>query len=198
MKNIVKEYKQPVPEIQGFMSPDELNWLFNKAQQMNSIIEIGSWKGRSTHALLEGCNNGIVYAVDHFQGNFDEVYNPSVDWDSQGGDGRPHREIFDVNIEKIFRENLQNYSNLIVHPICSKEASLKFQNKSVDMLFIDGGHGYDEVLDDLISWVPKVTKLVCGHDYGGHVKTAVDYFFKYYKINNPIGTIWEVNLCLDN
>ena len=49
--------------IKGWMSKEELQWLHNQSLKMNSIVEIGSWYGRSTHALVSGCN-GNVYAID--------------------------------------------------------------------------------------------------------------------------------------
>jgi predicted O-methyltransferase YrrM len=65
------KYNASKNKIQGWMSETELLWLFNTAKEMNSVVEIGSWKGRSTHALLSGCK-GTVYAVDHFLGSVDE------------------------------------------------------------------------------------------------------------------------------
>ena len=48
---------------QGWMYPEELEWLYEAAKRMNSIVEIGSWQGRSTYVLLSGCR-GPVVAVD--------------------------------------------------------------------------------------------------------------------------------------
>jgi hypothetical protein len=60
-----------IPDIQGWMTRDELTWLYETAQTMQSIAEIGCWKGRSTCALLSGCP-GTVHAVDHFLGSATE------------------------------------------------------------------------------------------------------------------------------
>ena len=45
------------------MYPAELEWLYKAAKRMKSIVEIGSWQGRSTYVLLSGCQ-GPVMAVD--------------------------------------------------------------------------------------------------------------------------------------
>ncbi|MBU4356393.1 MAG: class I SAM-dependent methyltransferase, partial [Proteobacteria bacterium] len=58
----------PGNDIKGWMSQKELQWLYEQARNMDSIVEIGCWHGRSTHAFLSGCR-GTVYAVDHWQGS---------------------------------------------------------------------------------------------------------------------------------
>ncbi|MHA1482503.1 MAG: glycosyltransferase [Candidatus Heimdallarchaeaceae archaeon] len=55
-------------KIEGWMTFPELQFLYKKSKEMKSICEVGSWKGRSTHALLTGCK-GKVTAVDHFNGS---------------------------------------------------------------------------------------------------------------------------------
>lgn len=55
------------PDIAGWMGGPELQWLFDKATEMESIVEIGAWMGKTTHALCSGCR-GIVIAIDHFMG----------------------------------------------------------------------------------------------------------------------------------
>lgn len=58
----------PGSHIQGWMTVEELNWLLETGKAMESIVEVGSWKGRSTFAQ---CSSGCprVYAVDHFKGS---------------------------------------------------------------------------------------------------------------------------------
>ncbi len=63
--------------IAGLINNNEVKWLYEIAKKMNSIIEIGSYKGKSTHALLSGIERlvnpavgvkkeGLVYAIDDF------------------------------------------------------------------------------------------------------------------------------------
>lgn len=70
----------------------------------------------------------------------------------------------------------------------SVEAAKRVQDDSLDFVFIDGSHAYEDVRDDIAAWWPKVKSggLFCGHDYSSGpdanqkfsgVQRAVDEFF---------------------
>lgn len=168
------EYKN---EIEGWMSPVELDWLYKTAKTMDSVAEIGSWKGKSTHALLSGCK-GTVTAIDHFKGS--------------KGEEKAHAEAKDRDIFADFLANVGSFKNLKVFKRKSLAAVNKFADKSVDMVFIDGEHTYEAVRDDIRAWTPKARKLVCGHDYNlPEVKQAVQEAFGEV---DTAGSIWIVDL----
>jgi hypothetical protein len=152
-----------INNIQGWMNDDSLSWLVNKASEMDSIVEIGCWKGRSTHALLTGCK-GIVYAVDHFMGSQDT---------------KDPAQMFEKGICEEFLKNVGMFQNLKLLKMSSEEASKLFEPKSVDMVFLDGSHTYEDVKADLESWIMIPRKLICGHDYWGWegVRKAADEKF---------------------
>lgn len=165
--------------IDGWMSDKELEWLSCKAKDFGSILEVGSWKGRSTTAMLKECP-GIVYAVDNFKGSDEEI----------------HREIRarEGSIFAAFANNVDEFENLIVLKLNSKKAASLFPDKSIDMIFIDASHGYEDVKSDIELWMPKAKHLICGHDYCDgwpDIKKAVDdtitNFFTY-------DTIWYKEL----
>lgn len=167
--------------IDGFMTYLELQILFAIATRVRSIVEIGSWKGKSTHALLTGCK-GDVFAVDHFKGTLGEEY--------------AHREAKN-NPEGVFPQFLENvgsFKNLKVLKMSSLEAVNKFEDLSIDMVFIDADHSYEVIKEDIKAWYPKAIKFFCGHDY--HllgVKKAVDEFSKTIakRYNFSVyGSIW--------
>lgn len=148
-------------DIDGWMTPLELDWLYRTAQEMGSIVEVGSWKGRSTHALLSGCS-GPVYAVDTFKGTV-------------GEDGNPHIEATEHDIfTECFMPNVGHFPNLTTYRMTSLEAAAQFPDKSVDMVFIDGDHSYEAARADIEAWLPKARKMICGHDWQWHtVQEAV-------------------------
>lgn len=141
-----------IPAIDGWMQEFEMNWLYGTAQTMASIVEIGSWKGRSTHALLSGCP-GPVFAVDHFKGNPDEIQK-----------GSPHHEALTADIFAQFWANVGRFKNLVVMRMPSIVAAQYFAPASVDMVFIDGQHTADALVADIAAWRPKCRRLLCGHD----------------------------------
>jgi hypothetical protein len=146
-------YHQPEPEIEGWMSPDELNWLHNTAKTMDTIIEVGSWKGRSTHALLTGLGRcGHLIAIDTFEG-------------TKGEAGNPHIEAEDHDICQDFLSNVGGFENLETWKMTSLEAAELVPDKSVDMVFIDGDHSYEAVKADIAAWLPKAKYVLCGHDF---------------------------------
>jgi hypothetical protein len=141
---------------------------------MESIVEIGSYKGKSTHALLSGCK-GMVYAVDHFKG-------------SQAPEDATHGKSGELE----FLENVKGFTNLTLIKQPSNRAAQLFEDLSVDMVFIDAGHLYEEVLEDLRLWVPKAKKLTCGHD--GSMNSVTQALDKYFTSGwkRTIDTLWEV------
>lgn len=171
-------YRYPANHITGWMSVSELQWLYRMAQRHKSIIEIGCWKGKSTHALLTGAlkNEGQVMVVDHFQG--------------AKGQEKFFHEVAHRDIYHIFMANLGHFSNLMVLKMSSVEAAN--QVGLAEMVFIDAGHEYEEVKEDIEAWTPKATKMLCGHDYQfPGVKKAVMEKFGVPKV---IDTIWYVEL----
>lgn len=133
------------------MTQEELQWLFEMARTYKSIVEVGSWLGRSTHALCSGCA-GKVHAVDHFRGSPAER------------DDR-HRLALYVDIYKRFKENMVGFQNLEALQLPSHQAAPKFAPRSVEAVFIDGGHQLEEVRLDLRIWLPVASRLICGHDW---------------------------------
>jgi len=136
----VSDYKGN--KIPGWMSYNELVWLYLVARKMNSIVEVGSWKGRSSHALASGCR-GKVYLVDDF---------------SQDPQIHP-------NVEQELRANMSQFKNVEIVKMKSVEAASLFPDNSIDMVFIDAAHDRQSVYNDIQAWYPKCRKLLCGHDY---------------------------------
>lgn len=168
-------YKKPDPEIPGFMRDEELDWLFEQAQRMSTIAEIGSLKGRSVHALCSGCP-GIVVAIDKFLDD-------------------PNHEI-QTNVFQEFLSNTASLNNLLVARMDSRAAALRFSSWTFEMVFIDGDHCYPGFMEDLLGWRYKATKLLCGHDCNNPdtpdiPRVLSDLNVKYTR---PCNNLWAVEI----
>lgn len=184
-------YAIPSPEIDGWMTPGELHWLYAQATRMQSVVEVGCWMGRSTHALCSGCR-GRVFAVDHFRGSSAERHTN-------------HRQALTEDIAARLRVNLAAFTNVSVVPGESVAVGLSFPLRSVEMVFLDAGHTLTEVLADLRVWGPVATRLLCGHDYGADgVAPAVDAYLMEKvlgrapnRASRGEGSLWYVELAED-
>lgn len=128
--------------VDGFMRDHELDWLFRQAKGKRSIVEVGCYKGKSTTALLKGINGkGMVWSID-----------PMVDYGNE-------------TFVELMR-NVGGYPNFRHLRVPSTLGVRLFEDKSLDMVFIDGAHDYENVKADILAWMPKVHGLLCGHDYG--------------------------------
>lgn len=130
-------HPQPGMKVWGWMSPAELAWLQRTAATMSSVAEVGCLHGRSSTALLVGCP-GPVYCIDPWDDEADQSY-------------------------ASFLANCGRYTNLRAVRGRSPEAAALVPD--VDMVFLDGDHTYAAVYDDLMAWLPKTRRLICGHDY---------------------------------
>ena len=136
------------------MKAHELEWLAERAAECENVVEVGSWKGRSTAALLSACK-GTVTAVDTFEGMDLEGVTPEDGLEAPSIGGSTYDE---------FVLNVGDAPNLQILKMRSRQAAQEFGEKSVDMVFLDGDHTAVSVLQDLTAWLPKCRKLICGHD----------------------------------
>ncbi len=140
------------PDIKGWFSYPEQLFLYNTGKLMESFVECGSWKGKSTHALLSsGCLN--VVAIDHWKGS---EFEPEA-----------HAEAKSGSVLEEFKKNVGHFKNLKFINADINDVVNDFPDKSVDAVFIDAGHTYEEVKNDIRKWKGKAKILLCGHDYCG-------------------------------
>jgi len=140
--------------IEGWLSDAQGCALFRAAAAVTgkgSIVEIGSWKGRSTAWLAAGARlvSTKVYAVDPHIGSRED----------------PNAATLAEFTANITRTGLSDYVEPLV--MTSTEA-VRILTGPVELLFIDGDHSYDGVRRDAELWLPKVIEggTVMFHDVG--------------------------------
>lgn len=141
------------------------------------MTEVGSWLGRSTCYLggkvKESGKNIRVFSVDRCHGPYDQPY--------MDGEIKKHcGNIAGGLLGNLLACEVKDVVTMIVET--SVKASEMFTDGSLDCVFIDAAHEYENVKADLEAWWPKVKSggIFAGHDYDGHgwpgVKKAVDEF----------------------
>jgi 2-polyprenyl-3-methyl-5-hydroxy-6-metoxy-1,4-benzoquinol methylase len=118
----------------------------------NSVMaEIGSYMGESTEIFLNCKNVKQLFAVDPWSDNYDPILKFEY----------PMEEV-----KKMFFERVGKYEKLDVKQMTSEEACKMFQDKSLDIVYIDADHRYEAVKKDIKMWLPKIKigGIICGHD----------------------------------
>ncbi len=141
------EIQKSVDQVNGWLTYREGKLLYNLAKNCSGkgvIVEIGSWKGKSTIWLAKGSkagNNVSIYAIDPHLGSTE------------------HKEWYgNVLTFEEFKKNIKDAKvDDIVIPIVKKsEEAANYFDKPVELIFIDGAHEYELVKLDFESWFPKV------------------------------------------
>jgi len=170
-----------------------LNKAVKKVRKGGFVVEVGSFYGdSSTRALATGIESSgskaSLYCVDPF----DEKFYQTVSFENVRESIRKRCGSGKVIDE--FRKNMAPYPYTLIQKK-SVDAAEDFLDGSIDFIFIDGNHSYEDVLADISAWYPKVKTggVMCGHDYGKPefgVTEAVHEFF--LKANNPARSIWHI------
>jgi glycosyltransferase involved in cell wall biosynthesis len=149
-----------------FSYPNLYTQFVNETPNGGTIVEVGSWKGKSTAYLgVEVINSGKdirVYAVDTWLGSPNEDVH-------QNDPAVVSGTLFNMFVDNMAPINSQKK---VVWPLRadSIEAAKEFEDGSVDCIFIDASHDYENVKKDITAWLPKVKPggILAGHDWSWH------------------------------
>lgn len=152
--------------VEGWMSDDELAWLFGRAARVppgGRWVEVGVWKGRSAVAVACGLPPGCRLALaDHFRGSPSEL-------------ATGHKQAAEPGLP-VFREFAATLAGIVsrrpdlaveVYVADSAVAAAGLGPASCDAVFIDGDHEAAAVARDLEAWARCLVPggLLAGHDY---------------------------------
>jgi predicted O-methyltransferase YrrM len=171
----ISEYRN----IEGWLTDQEAFGLYSMAGKVKPngiIVEIGSWKGKSTFCLAKGLKNGKIFAIDPFNAEGEpgsiEIYEktkgdkPLIE---QFSDAMKQLGVFEkINI-------LNGYSKEFVNTF-----------KEIDFLFIDGDHSIEGCDFDFLSYSPLIIK-------GGFIA-----FHDFDSERNDLGPTWVIKNRIDN
>jgi SAM-dependent methyltransferase len=152
--------------IEGWLSELEACALYDVARQLPQespvIVELGSWKGKSSVILAQGIHQsraGRIFCIDPFDVSCDIVCS-SKSFPSR----RSIRDCFDANLRAAgVADHIQAIAT-------KSHIAVRQWKLPVDLLFIDADHAYEAVQRDFREWSPFVKPggFIALHDVHPH------------------------------
>lgn len=176
--------REIMKEVEGMISDKECLELYDIAKDLyveGDIIEIGSYRGKSTCCLAKGMENQnkTVFAIDPWE-NYKGVF---------GGEFSP------IDYDKFINNVCKTGVYHKVFPIKKKSDEVEW-NLPISILFIDGAHDYQSVKKDFLKWSKfvNVGGFIIFHDVSdnnGPGKVVKEFIIdnKKYKIINKIDSM---------
>jgi predicted O-methyltransferase YrrM len=136
--------------VEGWLSEDQARRLWNAALEVRApgqIVEIGSFRGRSTIMLSRAATDGVqIVAID-----------------PHGGGDRGPQEITPDQVRgdednRVFRANLERagVNGRVRHVRHMSDDAHGEVDGPIDMLYVDGAHRYAPARDDIAAWGARV------------------------------------------
>jgi len=125
-----------------FTYPSLYKEMVDRFPSGSKFVELGSWKGRSSAFMAT------------------EIANSGKDI-----------EFYCVDIGEVadtFKDNMKSLERYHTYMMMDTMLAVKhFKDRSLDFVFVDAGHSYEEVKGDILSWYPKIKVggVIAGHDY---------------------------------
>jgi predicted O-methyltransferase YrrM len=183
-------------DVEGYFEyPSFYELCLNNVPENGVFVELGSWMGRSTSCmgqLIQKNNRNIkFYAIDTWEGSDEEDHYKWINRLKKN-----NTTLYDTFINNVRRCGVLD----LITPIRSTsiEAAKQFEDNSIDVIHIDAAHDYDNVIQDIIAWYPKIKDggIITGDDWWWPgVRQAVLEFFKdkslfFIDHDNKGGQVW--------
>lgn len=150
--------------IQGwFTFPAFYQQLVSESKDGYHFVEVGTWKGKSAAYMaveIHNSNKKIKFdCVDSWEGSEEHIDKNS-----------PFYEPLLEKENGLYNHFLENITPIkqIINPIRLKstDAALLYPDQSLNCVFLDAAHDYDNVCKDIKSWLPKIKAggILAGHD----------------------------------
>lgn len=163
-----------------------------KKNNVQTVVELGSLLGKSTRFIAECLpENGKVYAVDHWLGSIEH--------------NNPKKINVYPKLDTLYERFL---SNIIHVNLCHKIIPIRATTleavdlifEQPDLVFVDASHEYEDVLNDLEAWYPRVRKngILCGDDWDWGKDFPIQKAVKHFAEKNNLkyvvlcGKMWVI------
>lgn len=182
--------------VEGWFAEDEIDWLAAQVKALPEgavVVEVGSWKGRSSRAIADNLPAGArLYCVDTWCGSSGEPDAHATAKDREGDD--VYMSFFHALHDHI------DAGRVVAVRMTSEHAAETMNNLQPSLIFLDGDHSETGITTDINAWLPllKPGGLLCGHDYYKegeglhwvHVRQTVEARFP--NVQKAATSIWHV------
>ncbi|MFT3705740.1 MAG: class I SAM-dependent methyltransferase [Agriterribacter sp.] len=181
--------------IDGWLTDKEAQGLYIVASKLPanaSVVEIGSWQGKSTYCIAKGLKSGVIYCIDPF--------NADGGMDVQSQD-EYNRKKGSKDLLESFSENMQQLD--VINKLKIKKGySYQFSEdfSKIDFLFIDGDHSIEGCKMDFDMYASKIISggYIAFHDYyhdrpelgPTHVIDNIVSISKQYRFFKQYDSLW--------
>jgi predicted O-methyltransferase YrrM len=139
-----------VEEVDGWLTDAQARRLWEAARAVRApgrVVEIGSFRGRSTIVLATAADEGVeLVAIDPHGGNDRGPQEITPD----AGRGQEDYETFHANLRRA------GVDERVRHVRAFSDAALTDVSGEIDMLYVDGAHRYAPARADIERWGERV------------------------------------------
>lgn len=136
--------------VEGWMTDEQARRLFERARSLAppaTIVEIGSYRGRSAIVLAQGAPDGVqVVAIDPHAGND----RGPQQIEGSSAEGAADNEAFRQNLERA------GVTERVRHVRRPSQEALGEVEGHMQLLYVDGAHRYAPARDDIARWGARV------------------------------------------
>lgn len=131
-------------------------------RDLNQIIDL------KLPAVELGCAEGF-FSADMLSWGLKKLYMVDTWATISGafGDGSSPQEWHDKNYQDAMDRVSKFKKKAVVLRGKTVDMAVRVPDNSIGLLYLDAGHDYQSVMDDLFTWFPKVVDggVIAGHDY---------------------------------
>ncbi|MBV9214250.1 MAG: class I SAM-dependent methyltransferase [Actinobacteria bacterium] len=136
--------------VEGWLSPDQAEWLWRHARGVRAggrIVEIGSYRGRSTILLATAAAAGVeIVAIDPHAGND----RGPQQIEGSASEGEADHRAFLANLSSA------GVAGRVRHVRLPSADARGAWSGEIDLLYVDGAHRYRPARDDIRDWGERV------------------------------------------
>lgn len=139
-----------VAQVEGWMSPDQARRLYDAAASTvpgDVVVEIGSFRGRSTIVLASAAADGVrIVAIDPHAGNDrgpEEI-------DGYAAEAADDHSVFNANLAAA------GVAHRVQHVRAFSNEAHGAVDQAISVLYVDGAHRYAPARADIRDWGARV------------------------------------------